>query len=280
MTNCKKHINLTKNSLSFWLVLLLLIAYGCGEKKSPPPKALASVDGTVLTDTYLEKIKTAYSFSDSDKKKIVNGWIEDEVFLREAEEEGALESGTFNVLVRESKSEIAKALLLKKFFDSVDENVSNDEIESYYKNHNGEFILTEDVYLLDAAQSDDFAALLSFRQNAISAGWQKAANENPKINVVSGLKIKPEEVGAGEFRNLLLSINKGRTSPVVKKSGRTFIVFKINKILRKGSTSTLEDVRDDIIERIKLQKKIISYEKYKEKLFSKHKIEIYGDLNE
>ena len=280
MTNSKKHINQTKISLSFGLVLLLISVYGCGGKKSPPPKALASVGGKVLTDNYLEQIKSAHSFPDSDRKKIVNGWIEDEVFLREAEDEGMLENGTFKVLTKESKSEIAKALLLKKLFETKDVNISNSEIENYYRSHNGEFVLIEDIYLLDAAQSDDFAGLLKFRESAISNGWEKAAQNNSEIKVISDMEVKPEEVGAGEFRNLLFSIGTGKISPVVKKAGRTYIIFKIKKILRKGSTANIKDVRDKIVQRIKLQKKIIRYEKYKEELFSKHKIEIYGDLNE
>ncbi len=280
MTNYKKHINLTKISLSFSLTLLLLATSSCGGKKSPPPKALASVDGKALTDNYLEAIKEAHSFSDSEKKKIVNGWIEDEIFKSEAESEGLLESKTFNVLSEESKSELAKALLLKKFFDTVDESVSESEINNYYKEHSGEFLLPEDIYLIDAAQSEDFAALLQFREKAISDGWKNAVEENRKVEIIPNSEVKPEEVRAGEFRNLLLSIGYGKISPVIKKEGKTFILFKIKKILPKGTTADLIDVRDVITDRIKLQKKIIAYEKYKEELFSKHKIEIYGDLNE
>jgi len=281
MTNYKKHINPIKISPLLSLFLVVLIVSGCGEKKSPPPKAIASVDGKVLTDVLLNKIKTAHNYKDSEKKKVVNNWIEDNIFYLEAKENGLLSTGNYIVLSDENRSELAKALLLKKFFDNFYYAPSEDELYEYYKKHDGEFILTEDYYDIDIASSEDFNELLKFRNTAISKGWSKAERIiGNKISIKRNLLLPAAGLEPEDFRNAVLITEIGKISPVVEGNNNLFDLFRINKILKKGEISPFFAVKKTISQRLTLQKKVTEYEKYKEELYSKHKIEIYGDLDE
>ncbi len=281
MMNYKKHLSPIKINSYFGIAVLIFAVLGCGEKKAPHPKAVASVDGKIFTSNELDNIKKTHFFKDSEKKDIVNQWIEEQVFLREAEDKGITKQVEFVTLSNESKAEIAKALLLKNFFDSFNVEVNENEIRNYYNNHRGEFISKDDIYYLRTATSKDFSVALRFRESAISQNWKEAMQRNfTDISFDTKIPIKIDKIPAGEFRNTLLSIDSQKISPVVKSNHGEYIVFQIVAKLKKGSLLKLEDVRNEIIQRIRLQKKIIEYEKYKEKLYSKHKIEIYGDLNE
>jgi hypothetical protein len=281
MTNYKKHINLIKISFSFSLFLVVLIVTGCGEKKSPPPKAIAAVDGKILTDVSLNKIKTAHNYKDAEKKKIVNNWIEDNIFYLEAKDNGLLSADNYIVLSDENKSELAKALLLKKFFDNYYYSPSEDELREYYKNHSGEFILTEDYYDIDVASSEDFNELLKLRSTAISKGWSAAESVNGnKINVKRNSLIPASELAPEDFRNAVQMMETEKISPIVKGEENLYNLFRINKIFKKGEVSPFFAVKATVAQRLTLQKEVTEYEKYKEELYSKHKIEIYGDLNE
>jgi hypothetical protein len=281
MTNYKKHINLIKNSLLFSLFLVVLIVTGCGEKKSLPPKAIASVDGKVLTDVSLNKIKTAHNYKNAEKKKIVNNWIEDKIFYLEAKENGLLSADNYIVLSDENNSELAKALLLKKFFDNFFYVPTEDELREYYNKHSGEFILTEDVYDIDVVSSEDFNQLLKLRSAAISKGWSAVENANGnKINIKRNSITSASKLAPEDFRNAVQMMETGKISPIVKGEENLFNLFRINKIFKKGEVSPFFAVKATIAQRLTLQKEVTEYEKYKEELYSKHKIEIYGDLNE
>ncbi len=281
MTNYKKHINLIKNSFLLSLFLIVLIVTGCGEKKTPPPKAVASVDGKVFTDVLLKKIKTVHGFNNSETKKIVNNWIEDNIFLFEAKEKGLLSTDEYSVLCDENKTELAKALLLKKFFDKINYVPSEDELLEYYENHRGEFILTEDYYDLDIASSEDFNELLKLRSSFIAKGSRALEHpESNKIKIRRNVFIPESGLTPKEFRNAALMMETEEISPVIQGENNFYNIFLINKIFKKGDVSPFFAVKKIISQRLTVQKKVTEYEKYKKELYSRHKIEIYGDLNE
>ncbi len=278
MTNWKKLTSRSKiKALS--LILLSLFLSACEKETELPAKTVAAVDDVALSDRQLNFLMKIHGAGKDEKNKIVRNWIEEQIFLREAEANGLLEDEKFKAVAEENRKELAKAFLAEAFFNALEINVSDYEIRDYYEKHKGEFILFEEAFVMDKALFENLESALEFRKKAVASGWDKAVfSRNPEIR--GDVFVLKHELSPVQAMRVTEFLSEGEPSPVIKDFDGTYFVFRIKRKLAQNDFYPLKTVYDEIKTRVEIEKRAARFAEYKKEIYGKHKIEIYGEINE
>lgn len=279
MTNWKKHINRRKIRVFALIFLPAFLFVACEKKVERPGKTVALVDDEPLSEKHLQRLMDIHNIPETEKEKAIKVWIENEIYYKEAEEKGLLNSAKFETVTNENKRLIAKALLLDSFLSERKIDVTENEVKIYYDKHKDEFILREKAFVINKAEFDDLPSALEFRRLAIKGGWgfaeYKTGNKS-RQNVLYRLSELPslEAMHAVEY------LQTGEISPVLQTRDKKYFLFVINKKLSANDYYPLSAVYNDAKTRAQMEKQVAAFNKYKKEIFDKHKIEVYGALNE
>lgn len=274
----KKTVN---NRYIIWLAALFTILVSCEKEKEAPHGFVAQVNDHYLLNEHLQYAvppgldsETAFAL----KNNLISRWIEGEVLYQTALAEGITLSDKDKYLLHEYE----KSLYIQKYLAQKldrDYKVSEKEIEDYYKDHSGEFKRTEDeVHIIHL--------LMEQRDNAIFKEIKQAGNLNDIISkYYFNEKSTPErpngDLGYVAVRNLdvrfINTLKRMKTgaisSPIKTDQGYHFI--QLLDWQKKGSTIDLDLVRDEIILRLKREKRQEERERVLRELKEKAQIQTY-----
>ena len=229
----------------------------CKQEPSPPENMVAQVN-----DSYLLKQQLDYSIpADLDKdvalalrKDIISKWVENDVLYQAALAEGFKLSPKYAFFVDEYR----KALLVQEYVDQkLNKNykISVKEINSYYQEHQNEFIRSEDevrVVHLWMEQRDN-AIFREIRKSdellSIIKKYffdQKSSRERPN----GDLGYLPITYFPQAMRRIIKRMKVGAISrPLQTEQGYHF--FQLLDRQKKGSLRELELVKNKIVIRLK-----------------------------
>ena len=174
----------------------------------------------------------------------IKSWIDDTVLFSEA-----MKNGFENDVALQSKRDsYYRELIIASFIESViasKVSVSNDEVRLYYKRNKDEFTRT-----IDEVQLEQYIVKNRNFANRLVASFNSKKNidlSNFDIELV-----KTETVQRGTLTksidDMIFVKRKGVVGPVVL--GRDISVLKVLGINRQGSTKGLNDVYDEIYQRV------------------------------
>lgn len=243
-----------------WLIVLALLA-GCATKEAEQADVVAKVNESYITNGFLDE---ASSDQKSDevraalKRKIMEKWIEDEILYQSAVKEGLALSD----YDQEQVEAYRKRLLIEKYLAkhlNRTYRVLDQEIEDYYKQHEQEFVWNEDhVHLIHLVMDNDDRVIRTevgnskdllevIRKNFFD---QKSTPERPIGDLgYIRLSILPEKL-ASRIRTMRTGTIQG---PIKTEYGYHYV--QLMDYQKAGTIKALDIVRNEIIERIKLQKR-------------------------
>ncbi len=279
MTNWRKHISLKKIKYFNFVIFLLFVAISCTEKKEVSHiKPIASVDNVNLSKQLFDKLKMFRGNVAKDSEEIVNDWIEEQVYINEAKNRGLLNKNEYKTAEYQSSRQLAKAILFDNIVKNLHIKTHDYEIKNYYLSNQSEFILNENAYIIDQATFDSKETALKFREIAIKKNWQKA-EEIVNAKSERNKFITESSLPNGKIIRALRIIPFGEISPVLRVQDK-FLIFIKKKLLQPNQYIPLNIVKNDIKERLTIEKKVEELNKVKKEIFRNHKIEVFGEINE
>ena len=212
------------------------------------------------------------------KKNLISKWVDDEILYQAALDDGMKLDEKEQFLV----DKYSKSLLIQRYLSlKVDRNyrISQKEIEDYYKEHNKEFIFKDDVVRI-------VHLLMEQRDNAIFNEIRESKNLMEIIKKYYFDNKSKTERPNGDLGYLSVSalpsnfmnvINRMKTgaisSPISSDQGYHFIQLIDRQ--SKGNIKDQELVQDEIILRLKKEKRQMELERLLKDLKDKSQIQTY-----
>ncbi len=258
-----------------------LFMASCENSPQVPPDMLAQVNDAFLVKEQLNA-QVPEGFSDEErlalKRTLIKKWVNDEIVYQTAVREGLQLSPRQQVMVEQYR----KALLAESFLDSkLNKNyrIAQKQIEDYYDEHKSEFIRTE----------DEVHVIHLFVENRDRAIFKEIGESKDLMAIIKkyyfntrSSEIMPNgDLGYVERSSLPPFIDKalkrlktGAISPVIKvKEGYHFV--QLLDAAKKGSVRDLDLVKNQIILRLKWQKRQEEYERLLDEWKQKFQIQTY-----
>ncbi len=247
--------------LKMLLPAFLMLLTACTSEKMDDFDIVAKVNASYITNSFLDEAgsqQTSEEVRAALKRKIMEKWIEDEILYQTAIQEG-LSLSTYE---QEQVRAYQKRILIEKFLEkhlNRSYRVLDQEIEDYYNQHEQEYVWNEDhVQLIHLVLDNDDRVIRTEIGNSkdllevIKKNFfdQKSTPERPIGNLgyipVSSL---PEKL-VSKIKTMRTGSIQG---PIKTEYGYHYV--QVMDYQKTGRIKSLDIVKNEIIERIKLQKR-------------------------
>ena len=228
--------------LIFCLIVLVVSCYKDSNKKIVND-VYARVGPIELTQESLVFFNNKTPDSRTLNSSIKN-WINETVLFSEA-----MKSGFENdVVLQKKRDSYYRELIIASFVESViasKVSVSNDDVRLYYKRNKGEFIRA-----LDEVRIEQYIVKSKKVANRLTASFN--SKKNIDLSKFDIELVKTETVQRGTFAkdidNMLFVKRRRVVGPIVL--GKDISVLKVLGINKQGSIKGLNDVYDEIYQRV------------------------------
>lgn len=280
----RKNIRIKNLFLKLLIILFYtLVLSGCLSESEQKKGVVAQVDLAQITNTDLEAAlpeTTSPEAKLSLKRKLMESWIEDEIFYQSALKEGLSLSNHEKMMVRNYEKRLLVEKYLEKYLN-VNYRVLDQEIEDYYNKHKQEFVW-DDAYV------HIIHLVIENEDRTIHNEIMKSKNllaviENNFFDQQSTQERPIGDLGyvkLGDLPSRLASrIKTTKTGsirgPIKTDYGHHY--FQLLDTQNAGAFKDLEIVKDEIILRIKMIKRRNELDNLKQNLRSNFNIQT--DLN-
>ncbi|KAA3615009.1 MAG: hypothetical protein D8M58_11195 [Calditrichaeota bacterium] len=264
----------------FSLTLAALLS-GCNQSSDLPADLIAQVNDSYLKKNNVNQSVPAGLPDDtklSMKKMIIKKWVEDEIIYQSAVKEGIQYSDEELFQIENYK----KSLLVERFLNNkLNKNfrVSQKEIEDNYADNIKEFIREQD-------EAHIIHLLIENRDNAIFNEIKESEDLNVIIKKYYFDTRSTYESPNGDLGYVVISslpdylqktvknLKTGAISKYVKSDfGYHFVQLLDNQ--KKGTQRDIELVKDEIVRRLKWQKREQEYVRLMDELKEKYQVQTY-----
>ncbi|HBY57599.1 MAG TPA: hypothetical protein DEG96_07045 [Candidatus Atribacteria bacterium] len=247
----------------------------------PPETILASFGGQTITlgefNQLWEQIPEEYKLQ-LDKTIVLNQMISEKLLIQEAKNMGLEEDEDVLEQIKKMTEQIlVQALIQKEILDKV--QVSEEEIEEYYKENQDKFTEKEQVHLYNILVETEEKAQEILEELKAGKDFSEVAKENsigPSAAQGGDLGYLSKGTIIPELEEVISVLEVEELSKVVK----TDFGFHILKITDKKpeTIKTLEEVKEDILQTLLPAKQNKAFENLLEDLKSKAEIEINEEI--
>ncbi len=272
-------MNSYKKLVSIFLLMIVFLA--CNQGSDLPADLIAQVNDSYLRKNNVNQSVPAELPDDtklSMKKMLIKQWVEDEIVFQSAIKEGIQWSEEELFLIEKYK----KSLLIQRFLNNkLNKNfrISQKEIEDNYSDNTKEFIRKEDevhiIHLLienrdnaifrEINEADDLKEIIK-KYYFDTRSTYESPNGDLGYVVVSAL---PDFL-----QRSLRNLKTGAISKFVKSEYGYHFVQLLDK-QGKGSQIDIELVKDEIVRRLKWQKREQEYVRMIDELKEKYQVQTY-----
>jgi len=257
---------------------------GCQKHRPPPDQIVARVENEFLTRNMIEQLLPA-DIPESDRefyaKKLINKWIEEEILSRTARKDGIVLSPVKEWQIKSLRREFIGDQLLKEKLTRK-YRVSDAEIEAYYQKYPELFTRAFDevhlvhLYLekLDRAITREIRGSKSLLEIIKKNYLDRQITPNREPN--GDLGYVPVE----QLRKIFARAIRGRRTGRIYGPIKTAEGYHYLQVLDRkpaGSIRSLKLVRDEIITRIKAEKKYQAEENYVKELKKNFNVETFPE---
>ena len=229
----------TKNKTVFILVFFLL---SCGSLKDNDDVVLARVGKKKLFFKDLPTQLYSPNIKKNDVSVFINSWVNDQVLFISAKKEGFLNDR----VLKEKTERYYKDIVISSFVEAkmgVVNKITKEDVLSYYNNNKLSFIRKRDGLF---ARHFVFEDLNLAKKVKVQLGRiKRSVNVDQYLNDASYIK---EGLLSKDLNKLLFKSNTSIAGPVFYN--KKHHIFEIVSRYKKGSLYGLEDVHDEIYQRL------------------------------
>ncbi len=258
-----------------------LILASCENGPQVPPDMLAQVNDAFLVKDQLNA-QVPVGFSDEErlalKRTLIKKWVNEEIVYQTALAEGMQLSPRQKEMVEQYR----KALLAESFLDSrLNKNyrIAQKEIEDYYDEHKAEFVRsTDEVHVIHLfVENRDRAIFKEIGESKDLLAIIKKYYFNTRSSEImpnGDLGYVERSILPSYIEKAVKRLKTGAISPPVKvKEGYHFV--QLLDAAKKGSIRDLDLVKDQIVLRLKWQKRQQEHERLLDEWKQKFQIQTY-----
>jgi len=231
------------------IFFLLLFGFSCETKKLDRSDVLARVDGETLTINKARSLSGNIVLQKENIPKLVSNWVTNTALLNRGK---AINLEKDSLLIKK-RDVFFNELIVSSFINrSFNPNItiSKKEVLSYYKNNKTSFFRESDEVFLEHYFTEESS--FSKKLNSFFT-----LNKKTDINI-SDFLIEVKTIKKGRtsdfFEPYIFNTNKKEVGPIRSKKGYHF--FKILNRYKKGSLKGLEQVYDEIHQKLYKQKEM------------------------
>lgn len=267
------------------VIVISLLALAACSNKSEEIEYVAKVNNSILTREEFASLVDTSTANEIKKNAVIRDWIHSEILYQNAEKEGILKEQKFFTTIKQSERELAGAMLLQKLLSEDNYTPDNTELKNYFEINKNEFRYASTAYILNIIEFIDENKAISFRNTAVENGWNKAvsqvANDASIINQYSNKFLFSYQINPPALARLVSELYPNEISIVISAKTGYYSVAQLIERIEAGSTPALENIKDDIIHRLRAIRQQSLIDEYIKKLYSKSNIEIKTqDTNE
>jgi hypothetical protein len=238
---------------TFFTFSFVYVVVSCSAPKEDDSVVLARVNEQTLTVQNLEKLLPFKNRTSVRVRNFIHDWVDDALFYDAAKKNGLLQDKA----LQDARDQYYKKIIIGSFLQTKTINetvVSNDEIREYYDFTSEIFVRSSDGafihHFLTNKHSEALAIRTALRKKRLGKKYDELfTNFNVENKtVVKGQMIK--ELGAAVFKSKKLAV----VGPIKTKNG--YHIIDVVKRFKKGSKMSLEDVYDEIYQRLIKQKQV------------------------
>jgi len=267
------------------IALTVIILSGCS-KNGEGEVFLAKAGDEKLSSKELNSRFDTTSIKSKQKlKDYINHWLNTSVLYKEAENNDIVDSEEYEDLLNQAGKEIAVNLLLKREIYDKKVDIENSEIAAYYDRLRNEFFLGSDVVNICYATFIDEESASNFQKRYSGNPWKEAVSnfitahaQDLVVTYQDSTFFKKSELYPPDIWKSIVPLRIGELSrPLRVFDG--FMIVKLNSFQSAGEIGSLAYAREDIIERIMVEKKRQLYLNYLNSLHQKYKSENYYEYS-
>ncbi|SDY34689.1 peptidylprolyl isomerase [Tindallia californiensis] len=243
-------------------------------------QVLAIVEGREITQEDLELViqslnpQQANQFQTEDgKKRLLQELVNQELIYLDAVENGVESNLDYQRALKKMKDNFLKQYAMNAMFQKAE--VSEEEIEQFYKDHPEQFQQPAQTKASHILVDDEDAAIKIKNELNEGASFEEKAKEAsgcPSSQKGGDLGYFPKGKMVPEFEEAAMELNPGEISEPVKTQFGFHIIKVVDR--KEGSTSKLEDVKDQLQQHLAAQKQQSIYLETVNSLKDKYKVEI------
>lgn len=250
-------------------------------KEAPPKQFVARVDQALLTEQELAGMHDSLVYASQHRREYIDDWVNTELLYQEAKRRGIDNSNEIRRQIETAaKRLVVSALLERELYG--EENISEDEIVTLYNSGGDAFRLHEDVVNASYALFDDRDAANAFRGKLVRGiVWNVAVEEAGKDSLFkSNLKqvanhqfFTQSNLYPAELWKLARNLGKEEVSFAVKTETGYYILVS-HGLRKQGEIPEIEYARNEVRDRLVIERRRLRYERLLAGLRAKHSVEI------
>lgn len=266
------------------LILLCSALLASCSRQQRQLQDVAKVDDQTLTlDAIYRQLDTTSGISEMQIRMFARQWVNSELLYQEARRLGLDNSDAVRKNLDDAKRQLTiNALLEKEIFKDTPQSVSKEEVAIYFRNHQEEFVLRNDIVYISLAVFSSREPAAAFREAALQGdGWEAAvaALQDPK-NASTSLITKTDSVFytqatlfPSKLWKVASALGTNEVSFPVRTSAGYFVILSLGSYSH-GTIPPMEFVDGAIRGRLVMQKRQLRFTEYVDALRKNHTVEI------
>lgn len=255
----------------------LIFLYACNEPQKPD-SYVARVNDSYLTEDKLSEIIDSQFVSGRSRASIIKKWVKQELLYQEAIKQGVTETKKFKNTIENSKRQLAAALILENFSNTLKPVFTKEELLEYYTENQTSFRLPFNSYFLNRISFSNQDAAVQFRTELISNGWKEATSKFSKeetlVNVTSEVLIPEQDIYPVKVLRVLEGLYPLEISIVISDDEGYYTVVQLLDKYFAQSIPPFETIKSEVEKRYLSALTELAVENYIKDLFSNNEIEI------
>lgn len=263
------------------LIFLTALWIGACQQGPSDETAVARIEGRSLT---MQEIRMQFDSTrpptEAQIQQYLRRWIADELLYREAVRRGLDQSPAVQRRLEEQRRTIIiQELLDAEIYRAAASGPSDDDVQRYYDQYRSSFELSEPVILASLAVFEDRTKASEFRNDVLrGTAWSSAVRAEPHA---ASIRARTDSVYFTEARMLprelwrVASTLSPRNPSFPISTDEGFTIVQVWSVQRAGSASDLPYVRDEIVNRLTVERRQRAYRSLVEDLRSRSAVDIY-----
>ena len=268
------------SQIGWWAAAAFVLVQACS-REAPSKQFVARVDQALLTEEEIAATQDSLAYASQRRREYINEWVNTELLYQEAKRRGFGE----NTQVRHQIEAATKKLVIGALFDQelyADENVSDDEIIAFHNGGGDAFRLREDVVNASYALFNDRDAANTFRTKLVrGTSWSLVMAESQAdsllkshfVQVATHQFFTQSNLYPAELWKLARSLGKDEVSFVLKTDAGYYILLS-HGVKKQGEIPELDYIRNEIRDRILIERRRARYDRLLADLRAKHSVEV------
>ena len=265
-----------------YLIPSIALFVGCS-REGPSRAYVARVGSVELREEDLAGPADSLARVRGRSMAFINEWVVSELLYQEAQRRGMADSDQLRKQLEATRKRLAvEALLEKEVYGGGSDDVHDEEVAASYKKNVSAFTLREDVARVSYALFSERDEANQFRASILrGSSWEDAVAvcERDSVRgralraVARNQYFTQATLFPDELWKLARTLPKEEVSYAVKTAAG-YYVLTVHGIKHVGETPEFEFVRNEVRERLLIERRRARYEQLVSDLRTRHKVEV------